>query len=408
MIYDKSFRNNSSFSLMNTSMLQNGSNKDANVTGLFTRINNKSNTRVYIAKLKMSQELENSTNTKGFAGMIAVGKSSGNYQYDLYSKFEDDNYNSNDLGFLYANNEITNGLVLTYNQFNKTKRFINFATSLELENQTLFTEQKFVDFHYQLETKATFKNYTTIFVKASLNPFEKNDFYEARTNDLTHPLKRSKKLDFGAWISTDYRNTFALDLSGGHNIRPLYNGYTNRFRISPRFRASDKLSFNYILSVRNSYNDIGFVTNDTLGLFIEPPQVDYIFARRNTNMITNVIKANYIINNKINLSVKIRYHIDQVKNLEFMSLSKDGYLNESQYYDNHNINYTTWTSDLIFNWRFAPGSELSIVWKNAIDDQKNYLINYWSENFEETFNLAQKNSVSLKLIYYLDYLYLQK
>ncbi|MDG1284180.1 MAG: DUF5916 domain-containing protein, partial [Flavobacteriales bacterium] len=88
--------------------------------------------------------------------------------------------------------------------------------------------------------------------------------------------------------------------------------------------------------------------------------------------------------------------------------SKDGYLNESQYYDNHNINYTTWTSDLIFNWRFAPGSELSIVWKNAIDDQKNYLINYWSENFEETFNLAQKNSVSLKLIYYLDYLYLQK
>jgi len=51
---------------------------------------------------------------------------------------------------------------------------------------------------------------------------------------------------------------------------------------------------------------------------------------------------------------------------------------------------------------------LSIVWKNAIDDQKNYLINYWSENLEETFNLAQKNSVSFKLIYYLDYLYLQK
>ena len=413
MIYDKSFRNNSSVSLMNTNMLQNGSDKDANVTGLFTRINNKSNTRVFVAKLKMSQEIENSTNSKGFAGMIAVGKTSGNYQYNLYSKFEDDKYNSNDLGFLYANNEITNGLVLTYNQFNKTKRFIDFATSLELENQTLFTEQKFVDFHFELETKATLKNYTTIFVKTSLNPYEKNDFYEARTNDLAHPLKRSKKFDFGSWISTDYRNTFAIDLSGGFNIRPLYDGYTNRFRISPRYRASDKLSFNYILSVKNSYNDIGFVTNDTLyfdpfGLFLTSPEIDYIFSKRNTRMITNVIKGNYIINNKINLSIKIRYHIDQVKNLEFMSLSKEGYLCESQYYDNNNINYTTWTSDLIFNWRFAPGSELSIVWKNAIDDQKSYLINYWSENFEDTFTLAQKNSISLKLIYYLDYLYLQK
>ncbi|MGY8987684.1 MAG: DUF5916 domain-containing protein [Flavobacteriales bacterium] len=51
---------------------------------------------------------------------------------------------------------------------------------------------------------------------------------------------------------------------------------------------------------------------------------------------------------------------------------------------------------------------MSLVWKNAIEDQTNYLRNHWSENVENSFNLAQQNSLSLKVIYYLDYLYLRK
>jgi hypothetical protein len=163
-----------------------------------------------------------------------------------------------------------------------------------------------------------------------------------------------------------------------------------------------------VLSIRNKYNDIGFVTNDTSGLFIELPQVDYIFAKRNTNMITNVFSANYIVNNKIDLSVKLRYHMDQVENLEFKALKNDGYLYERNYIGEHNINYTTWTSDIAFNWWFAPGSQMSLVWKNAIDNEDNILINHWADNVEESFNLAQQNSLSLKVIYYLDYLYLRK
>ena len=50
MIFDQTFGNNSSISMMNTNMIQNGSNKDANVTGLFARINNNSNTHTYVGK----------------------------------------------------------------------------------------------------------------------------------------------------------------------------------------------------------------------------------------------------------------------------------------------------------------------------------------------------------------------
>ena len=90
----------------------------------------------------------------------------------LYSIFEDDKYNSNDLGFLYSNNEITNGIVFRYLQFNEGKRFVDFSSEIEIEHQTLYTDQKFVDFHYQLEAKATLKNYTTISIRANFNPSE--------------------------------------------------------------------------------------------------------------------------------------------------------------------------------------------------------------------------------------------
>jgi hypothetical protein len=125
-------------------------------------------------------------------------------------------------------------------------------------------------------------------------------------------------------------------------------------------------------------------------------------------MITNVLKATYILNNKMDLSVKLRYHLDQVKNLDFKYLKDDGYLEESDYVGNEDINYTTWTSDISFNWWFAPGSQLSFVWKNAIENEDNTLRNHWIENVEESFSLLQQNSISLKAVYYLDYLYFKK
>ena len=408
MIFDQSLNNGSFISLMNTNMIQKEAGKDANVTGLFTRINNKENTRTYVGKFKMSQEFEKDKVTQGFAGMLAVGKTNGNYQYDLYSIIEDENYNPNDLGFLYSNNEITSGVVLSYHQFNENKTFIDFTTSLKAEHQTLFTEQKFVDLEIELKAKGTLKNYTTISMRANIHPYEKNDFYEARTDNLIHPLKRSKSINGGGWLSTDYRNKLALDIGGGGSIKPLYEGYSYRWRISPRYRINDKISLRYVLSVKNEYNDIGFVTNDTAGLFIEPPEVNYIFAKRNTNMITNVLSANYILNNKIDLSVKLRYHLDQVENKEFKTLDDNGYLYDNEYFGYHDINYTTWTSDIALNWHFLPGSQLSIVWKNDIENTENKLTNSWIENINQSFNLAQQNSLSFKIIYYLDYLYLRK
>jgi hypothetical protein len=128
-------------------------------------------------------------------------------------------------------------------------------------------------------------------------------------------------------------------------------------------------------------------------------------------MVTNVLSGSYIINNKIDFSFKLRYHLDQVENITFKELDNNGYLSAlsvplaEQAYD---INYTTWTSDIALNWWFAPGSQLSIVWKNGIDNETFVIRDRWLDNVEDSFNLPQENSLSLKIVYYLDYLYLKK
>ena len=54
----------------------------------------------YSGMLFNDQEFEKNNLIRGFSGGLAVGKTSGNYRYNLYSGFEDDKYNPNN----FANN----------------------------------------------------------------------------------------------------------------------------------------------------------------------------------------------------------------------------------------------------------------------------------------------------------------
>ena len=62
---------------------------------------------------------------------------------------------------------------------------------------------------------------------------------------------------------------------------------------------------------------------------------------------------------------------------------------------------------MVYTWQFAAGSFINIVWKNAIYDDKN-LSNSYLKNFNNTLSSPQNNNLSLKIIYYLDYLKFKK
>ena len=133
-----------------------------------------------------------------------------------------------------------------------------------------------------------------------------------------------------------------------------------------------------------------------------------VFATRDIEFITNVIEAQYVMSNKMSAKIKFRHHWEQVENHSFHGLNSEGFLTTSSYVGEHDVNFNAWNIDLIYSWWFAPGSELSIVWKNAILSQGTEVINNYMDNVEMLFDNPQENSLSLKFRYYLDYQYLKR
>jgi hypothetical protein len=108
------------------------------------------------------------------------------------------------------------------------------------------------------------------------------------------------------------------------------------------------------------------------------------------------------------MSLRARHYWSMAKYLEYYTLNSNGTLNRSDYNQNHDINFNAFTVDLQFVWYFAPGSELSVVWKNSINTQDQVVSDDYWNNLGNTLNSAQTNSFSIRMLYYLDYLSLKK
>ena len=65
------------------------------------------------------------------------------------------------------------------------------------------------------------KNYLFTKIRFKARPFESNDYYETRDDNFNNPMKRSKNIYFGTYLSSDYRKKFAIDFGTGIEFEPL-------------------------------------------------------------------------------------------------------------------------------------------------------------------------------------------
>ena len=76
--------------------------------------------------------------------------------------------------------------------------------------------------------------------------------------------------------------------------------------------------------------------------------------------------------------------------------------------ENVDRNYNVFNIDLVYRWVFKPGSELSITYKDAAETYDQFLTRRYNRNFGNILGGPQNNSVSIKVLYYVDYLDLKK
>ena len=136
---------------------------------------------------------------------------------------------------------------------------------------------------------------------------------------------------------------------------------------------------------------------------------EIIFGRRKVNTFENILGAKYNFNNMMGITLRVRHYYSSVYNKEFFTLQQDGLLKpNSSFTKNVDQNANFFNVDMVYTWQFAPGSFINVVWKNAVLNYTDIVEPSYIKNLGNTIEADQNNNISLKVIYFLDYLQLKK
>jgi hypothetical protein len=163
-----------------------------------------------------------------------------------------------------------------------------------------------------------------------------------------------------------------------------------------RYRFSDK----FTLKFTNNYNYDPY--NFGVADYSDPENI--IYGLRVLHTYENILSGKYIFKNDMALTLNARHYWTTGYYRKYLDLLADGdYTDNETYNYNNNFNYNVFNIDFVYSWQFAPGSNLSIVYKNAIETQTDRIVQNLYGDFKTTLKAPQLNSISVKILYYLDY-----
>ena len=136
-----------------------------------------------------------------------------------------------------------------------------------------------------------------------------------------------------------------------------------------------------------------------------------VIARRDVKRNTAIVSSQYNFNSRMNVNIRLRHYWSILENTNFYNLKADGYWNEIAFMPNRNVNFNTFNIDMFYTWDFLLGSRLTIAWKNALGGNANidpYTNTSYGKNLGKVIDNPHSNEITVKIVYYLDYLKLKK
>jgi hypothetical protein len=403
-------KNNSAISFINTNTWRKGNDYDANVSAALFDFNNKKNTYNWNGKFALSQLLKkNMDNVNGYSHNLNFGKTGGSLNFQLGEELADEKYNINDMGILFNNNYFDHYAWMGYRWLKPKKWYNRIQVNYNAYYSRLFTEvpnqkinTKFQSFSTNVNANVQFKNLWWAGFYFGFVP-KGNDFYEPRQTGYS--FRTPQRIQINPWFETNFTKKYYVSFNYFVGIRSLFNSPNHEIYVSHRYRFSDKFSISHNVLYNPATNDAGFYTKYYVGSTLE----DIIFSRRDRKTIENVLSLKYSFNNKSGITFRARHYWSKVEQKQLYDLNDDGTLSPSA----HNIalnhrNVNIFNIDAVYTWQFAPGSFLNIVWKDEAFKSDGVIQHTYFKNFGQTIGEPQNNNLSVKIIYYLDYLDFKK
>ncbi|HET8885983.1 MAG TPA: DUF5916 domain-containing protein [Salinimicrobium sp.] len=391
-VLDQRFGGSSSISLVNTNLTREGSFRDANATGIYTSLTNKKNTMNYWLNAEGSWVMEEETKF-GAEGQIGFSQISGENRFSAELDVRTKDYDINDMGYSSFTNYLRSYVHYSY-QYLQPKGFLNnMFLNFNLSHERRLDPDLYGNFEFNFNSSFTTKKFFNFGGGFEYTPIGTQDFYEPRV--FGRHVDIPTYYDQWLWFGTDFRKRFTLE-----TVVDWYK-YDERRRsrliveVTPTFRVSDQFTIMWNSNLIFSDKEEGFVD-------IENDEI--IFGQRDRNTFVNSLESTFIFNNKMSLNLAFRHYFSDVSYDNFYNLQNDGGLSLNQdYSENHNTTYNSWNIDLRYSWWFAPGSQLTLLYRNSIQSNLNEAYLDLDRNFNILFDQPQVNSLSLRISYYLDY-----
>jgi hypothetical protein len=398
-VLDQQYGSNSSIALVNASTLRDGSFTDANVTALVLNHNDQDLNNNYRGEIKMSNRFTPDGTVTGYNTEARWRGTSGKWRPRLSHFFVSEDWNPNDLGINFRTNFHNFGGEIEYNQFQPEGIFNSYSFELGVGHRRSASP----DFHIRSNARlnARFRTRERNAFGFNFNYSLRNlNRFESRIDGLN--VRYNANTSYSGFISTDYRKKFAIDLRA--NYFSLFDdpekGYG--FNISPRYRFSDKFIVIYRFDWDKNDRRNSFVTRTDNG-------TNAVLSRRDTHSVENSVSGTYNFDNKQALSLAFRNFWSRARfSRDFKDLQDDGTLEDSDFMltedtSNPDANFNVWNLDLSYRWRFAPGSEATLLYRNNIFNFDNRGRIGFEDSLNELFMQPVRHNLSLRITYFIDF-----
>ena len=340
---------------------------------------------------------ENSTN--GFRSGISFSELKGNFRYNVSWWGVDKHYKQNELGYFNFFDHQRFSSRISYqilNQYGFLRKYSNYLW---------FNDTR--TFH-SFDRKLWGLRFGNDFSTQNLMVFEADFAYASKTRDYDKPrtinryiqepenfqsklvMQSNKNKDFSYRIQWNNFAYFKEDFEEKKS--------QNRLNLAMLYRFSEQFS----LAVNSNHLDF----KDDVG-YLESINQDIYFGRRDIRSVENNIKLSYFFDSKKWINLRLRNYWSRAKyDQNLFRLKEDGNRTETDFslldFD-PDTNFNIWNFDINFEWWFAPGSNLVLLYRNQLFKIDSASKLDYLESLNNLFDHTAQHQFSLRINYLIDF-----
>ena len=340
---------------------------------------------------------ENSKN--GFRSGISFSELKGNFRYNVSWWGLDKHYKQNELGYFNFFDHQRFSSRISYqilNQYGFLRKYSNYLW---------FNDTR--TFH-SFDRKLWGLRFGNDFSTQNLMVFEADFAYASKTRDYDKPrtinryiqepenfqaklvMQSNKNKDFSYRIQWNNFAYFKEDFEEKKS--------QNRLNLSTLYRFSEQFS----IALNSNHLDF----KDDVG-YLKSINQDIYFGRRDIRSVENNIKLSYFFDSKKWINLRLRNYWSRAKyDQTLFRLKEDGNRAETDFsllgFD-PDTNFNIWNFDINFEWWFAPGSNLVLLYRNQLFKIDSASKLDYLESLNNLFDHTAQHQFSLRINYLIDF-----